>query len=243
MAATGAVRDKSDVDQRLAKLNSVQYYEHCSIMGFQTSRARHRESVRGSILGAARKTLIEKGYGSFSMRVLAAEIGCSPGTIYLYFKSKEQLLACVVEEGFDKLLEILEEVHDADDPVRSLRKKLRAYVDFGLRYPNHYRAAFILRRSGRAVTTEGRPHSSFDVLRESVRTCTEQNLMAEKDVEQVSQILWTAIHGVTSLLIVFPKFPWIEREGLINSVIDTALNGLVRPTHRHDHIGGPNGGK
>jgi len=212
-------------------------------MALPATRARHRDSVRGTILGAARKTLIEKGYGSFSMRVLAAEIGCSPGTIYLYFKSKEQLLACVVEEGFDKLLEILDEVHDTDDPVHSLRKKLRAYIDFGLRYPHHYHAAFILRRSGRAVTTEGRPHSSFDVLRDSVRTCIDQNLMAEKDVEQVSQVLWTAIHGVTSLLIVLPKFPWIERERLINSVIDTALNGVAQPTRQHHHIGGPNGRK
>jgi len=224
----------------LAKLNIVHYIEHCLAMTILASRARHRETVRGTILAAARTALIEKGYGSFSMRGLAAEIGCSPGTIYLYFKDKEHLLSCVVEEGFDKLLEILDEVHDTNDPVQSLRNKLRAYVDFGLGFPHHYHVAFMLRRSGRAVTTEGRPHASFDVLRDSVRACMDQNQFASPDVEKTSQILWTAIHGVTSLLIGLPKFPWIEREQLIDSVIQVALDGTRQQQPRH-RAGGPHG--
>ena len=209
-------------------------------MTIPASRAQHREMVRGTILAAARKALIEEGYGSFSMRSLAGEIGCSPGTIYLYFKDKEHLLSCVVEEGFDKLLEILDKVHDTDDPVQSLRNKLRAYVDFGLRLPHHYHVAFILRRSGRAVTTEGQPHASFDVLRDSVRACVDKNLFASPDVEKTSQILWTAIHGVTSLLIVLPAFPWIDQEQLIDSVIEMALDGIGQPQSRH-RAGGPHG--
>lgn len=206
-------------------------------MTVPTLRAQHRETVRGTILGAARNTLIQKGYGSFSMRGLAEEVGCSPGTIYLYFKSKEHLLDCVVEEGFDKLLDLLDEVHDTSDPIQSLRNKLRAYVDFGLRFPHHYHVAFILRPSGRAVRTEGRPHSSFDVLRNSVRACDEQNHLASPDVEMTSQVLWTAIHGVTSLLIVLPKFPWVDREQLIDRVIDTAIDGMRQPSRKRPRMG------
>jgi len=213
----------------LANMNTVQYNERCSVMAISAPRAQHRKAVRGTILEAARKTLIDKGPGSFSMRGLAAEIGCSPGTIYLYFKDREHLLSSVVDEGFDKLLEILVELHDSQDPLQSLRNKLRAYIDFGLRFPNHYRVAFIQRRSGRAVTSDDPPHASFDVLRDSVRACMDQDLIVSSDVEKVSQILWTAIHGVTSLLIVFPKFPWTERAELIDSTIEMALDGLASP--------------
>jgi AcrR family transcriptional regulator len=201
-------------------------------MAIPATRALHRESIRGTILGASRSILIEHGYGGFSMRRVAAEIGCAPGTIYLYFTSKEHLLDCVVEEGFDKLLEILDEMNDTDDPLQSLRDKLRVYVDFGLRYPHHYQVAFISRKTGRSVTHAGRPHASFDVLRNSVRSCVERELFGSTDVERVSQILWAAIHGATSLLIVFPNFPWIDREELINGLIDTALDGLLRQTRR-----------
>jgi AcrR family transcriptional regulator len=197
-------------------------------MTSSTYRTRHRETVRATIAETARKVLIERGSGSFSMRALAAEIGCSPGTIYLYFKSKEHLLSCVIEEGFDKLLEILDEVHDTEDSLQSLRNKLRAYIDFGLEFPNHYRAAFMFRQSGRSVTDEGQPHASFDVLRDSVRTCIGQGFFMSSDVETTSQILWTAIHGATSLLIGFPKFPWIDRDDLISGVIEAALRGVAR---------------
>lgn len=202
-------------------------------MAISEYRAQHRETIRGTIVGAARKVLIDRGYASFSMRGLAAEIGCSPGTIYLYFKSKEHLISCVVEDGFDKLLEVLDKVHDTSDPIQSLRNKLRAYVDFGLQYPHHYHAAFILRRSGRSITEEGQPHASFDVLRHSVRACTERGLLFSSDVEHISQILWTAIHGVTSLLIGFPKFGWTDRDDLINGVIDTVLHGVARDADRN----------
>jgi len=63
-------------------------------------------------------------------------------------------------------------------------------------------------------------------LRDSVRACVEQSHFASPDVEMTSQALWTAIHGVTSLLIVLPRFPWADREQLIDRVIDTAIDGM-----------------
>jgi hypothetical protein len=48
------------------------------------------------------------------------------------------------------------------------------------------------------------------------------------DIEAISQILWATIHGITSLLIVRPEFPWVEKEKLIDRMLDTALEGLCR---------------
>jgi AcrR family transcriptional regulator len=171
------------------------------------------------------------------MRKLAEKVGCSPGTIYLYFRSKEHLVNCLVEDAFDKLLNVLDEAHDSEKPVQSLRNKLRAYVNFGLRFPNHYHLAFVMRPTGRAVTTEGRPHPSFDVLRDAVRRCVDQKRFPGPDIETTSQVLWTAIHGVTSLLIVLPKFPWVDQEKLIDSVIDNAIAGLRQPSEKNGRNG------
>src|ERR1700674_4570987 len=49
------------------------------------------------------------------------------------------------------------------------------------------------------------------------------------EVELASQTIWTAIHGLVSLLIARPEFPWLERERLIDSVIEGALRAL-RPS-------------
>lgn len=159
------------------------------------------------------------------MRKLAEKIGYSPGTIYLHFADREDLLNCLIDEAFDKLLAVLEEVHDGTDAVQSLKNKMRAYVDFGLRFPTHYHFAFVMRPTGRAVTVAVRPHASFDVLRSAVGRCVEQRRFQSPDVETTSQVLWATIHGITSLLIALPKFPWVDREPLIQRVIDTAVEG------------------
>ena len=85
------------------------------------------EPDRDAILDAARNILVQRDYGRFSMRGVAAEAGCSPGTIYLHFKSEQLLLNCIVDEVFDALLETLEQIDNMDDPIQSLIKKLYNY--------------------------------------------------------------------------------------------------------------------
>jgi hypothetical protein len=40
--------------------------------------------------------------------------------------------------------------------------------------------------------------------------------------------LWTAVHGVTAMLIARPDFPWADRDAVIRRVIDSAVDGLLR---------------
>jgi len=194
----------------------------------KTKLEKRRTAVRETILDGARKAIAEKGYQSFSMRKLAEGIGYSPGALYLYFKTREDLLNCLVEEAFAKLLEVLNEVHDRDDPIRSLENKMRAYVDFGLRFPDHYQFAFLIRPTGEKTPATDRPHAAYDVMRNAVRRCIEEGRLPWPDMETSSQILWVTLHGITSLLIVRPNFPWVDRENLIDQVIGTAIHGLGR---------------
>ena len=177
------------------------------------------------------------------MRKLGERIQYSPGIIYLHFKDKDELIHCLVEEGFDKLLEVLETIPDDKDAVRWLKRGMRAYIDFGLRYPNHYHFAFMMRRTGAAFAGQDAPHPAFEVLRNSVRRCLAQKAFSGVGVETASQVLWAAIHGITSLLIVRPGFPWVERNRLINRMIDSIVAGLRHPTRKGGRPGGRHGAR
>ena len=193
------------------------------------------------ILEEARRAFIRAGYENFSMRKLAEKIEYSPGALYLHFKDKDDLVNCLVDEGFARLLEALERIHDERDAVRSLKKKLRAYIDFGLRYPNHYHFAFMMRRAGVSLGHRTVPHPSFDVLRDAVRRCVAQKMFRAEEVETISQMLWATMHGITSLLIVHHGFPWVDRESLIDRMLDMALDGWRRPPGRAASAGGRHG--
>jgi AcrR family transcriptional regulator len=194
-------------------------------MSATTRRARQRAELKAMILDAARQVFIHDGYEQVSMRKLAEKIEYSPGTIYLHFKSKDELLASLVEESFVKLRAALEKAR-RDDAVETLRAGLHAYVDFGLRYPNHYHFAFMLRPRTVSSSTY-KPHRAFAFLREVVRRCVECGRFRKVDVETAAQTLWAAVHGVTSLLITRPQFPWVRPNALVAAVIDNSIRGFL----------------
>jgi AcrR family transcriptional regulator len=61
---------------------------------------------------------------------------------------------------------------------------------------------------------------------EALATPEIAELAESPEVELASQTIWTAVHGLVSLLIARPEFQWFERERLIASVIENALQAL-----------------
>ena len=182
--------------------------------------------LRRTILDAAREAFVREGYEGVSMRRLAESVGCSHGNIYLHFKDKQALFDCLVEESFEQLADALRRMTESarkDDPVELVRKAGRAYVQFGLSNPSAYEFAFLLRRPGQ----RSKPHLSYERLRSLVRRCMEEKRFRRMDVDVASQALWAAAHGITSLLVLRPAFPWGDREKVIGQVIDAAVDGLL----------------
>ena len=58
-----------------------------------------RDQRREAILEVAREVFTEEGYAAASMSTIAARLGGSKGTLYNYFKSKEELFGAYVREG------------------------------------------------------------------------------------------------------------------------------------------------
>jgi AcrR family transcriptional regulator len=194
----------------------------------QPLRQRYRQELRRIILESAREAFVQEGYESLTMRSLAERVGCSHGSIYLHFKDKEELFDCLVEESFAQLAEVLAGLRPPGkeiDPVELLKKAGRAYVEFGLNNPGAYEFAFVLRRPGAAHPLK--PHQAYERLRSLVQQCVKEKRLRRIGVDTASQAIWTAVHGVTSLLIFRPNFPWADRKKLIAQVVDSAVNGLL----------------
>src|SRR5437870_13726763 len=105
------------------KMNVVQLK---GIMGVQERRARRKEGVREEILDAARTLFVKEGYEHVSMRKIAEKVEYAPGTIYLYFRDKAEILDRICEETFARLAIRLEAIsRDQADPLDCLRRGLR----------------------------------------------------------------------------------------------------------------------
>jgi AcrR family transcriptional regulator len=204
-------------------------------MGVQERKAREKEELRQEILDAARELFVEHGYEAVSMRRIADRIEYSPTTIYLYFRDKADLFDCLCAETLELLVQRLsshtEEAKNGSDPVSALRAGMRAYVDFGLQNPSHYRVTFMTPhefhcQGGVATRSDATGERAFNCLVEAVQACATSGRIATPDPLSSAQMLWSGVHGLTSLLITHPNFPWVEREPLIDHLIDTLAKGL-----------------
>lgn len=201
-------------------------------MGPKHRRAREKEALRQDILDAARELFVKEGYENVSMRRIAEKIEYSPTTIYLYFEDKASLLFAICEETFAKLTKRMESItQQQDDAVKALKAGCRAYIEFGLKYPNHYRVTF-MHSPNPDLAAKAHMHEgsmgmrAYGCLRASVEACINQGIFHQTDVEAVSQMMWAAGHGITSLLITKPHFPWSNKKQLIDLMLDTVIAGL-----------------
>lgn len=200
-------------------------------MGITERRARQKHSLRQEILDAARQMFAEEGFERVSMRRLAERIEYSPTAIYLHFEDKEDLFKAVSDETFGKLVQRLEKQRRqlAGDPLACLRAGLREYIEFGLRYPEHYMVTFMQRPRQESLedfeASIGK--EAFRYLSRAVADCVTAGLFRKIDIEVTSQVLWVSVHGLVSLLIVKKAFPFAPRAVLIDEQVDTLIRGLM----------------
>ena len=196
------------------------------VLALLSRRDRKKEQLKREILRAARELLLREGQQHFSMRELAKEVGCVPGTLYLYFKDKDALIATLVEDSFEHLMEDLEALRTDLNPLAFLRAIMRAYIRFGIANPNHYHFAFMLPRTKPLEKARPRPHRSYALLVDTVRECMDRQLIRKIDPDLAAQGVWSGIHGVTSLMITMPNFPWTDKATVIDHVVDSLTEGL-----------------
>ena len=202
-------------------------------MGVKERKARQKKFLRQEILDAASELFVKEGYENVSMRRIAEKIEYSPTTIYLYFRDKAELLEQVCQETFARLSDVLARIQELPgDPVERLKRGLIAYIKFGLENPHHYRATFMMPiPEDFDQEKHSKPDSAgmqtFDFMRRCVYDCITAGKIRKSDPELVSQTLWAGIHGLTSLLITHCKgFPWVGRDQLIHSMVDTLVEGV-----------------
>jgi AcrR family transcriptional regulator len=100
-------------------------------------------NTREKILAAARKAFERHGLEGLSLRDVAAKVGITPMAIYRHFKNKEALVDALVLDALDEWSAIVAALPAAAGPAK-LEQIGDAFLDFALREPRRFEAAFLL---------------------------------------------------------------------------------------------------
>jgi AcrR family transcriptional regulator len=162
-----------------------------------------------------------------SIRAVATAVGVTPPSIYLHFADKDELIRAVCEQTFQLFNRFVEHrVAGIDDPQEQLAERGRAYIDFGVEHPEHYRVLFMgkvrAHEQDSAVDASGFTH-----LLDNVERCMADGSIASGDPMVVATGLWTVVHGITSLAISLPGYPEVGLDGLVEHMLDVYCRGLA----------------
>jgi AcrR family transcriptional regulator len=204
-------------------------------LGPRERREREREEIRTRILDAARELFASEGVESVTMRRIADRIEYSPTAIYFHFRDKEALLAELCDSDFRAFAHGFNLIAQIPDPVERLRAAGRAYVEFGLSNPSHYRLMFMTPKTTEASTiVKGNPEEdAYAFLKGIVAELMARGRFREEltDVDLLAQVIWSGVHGVVSLEIAKCKDEWVEWrpfEERTGVAIDMMLRGLLK---------------
>ena len=107
---------------------------------------------RARILESAERVFALKGFFGSKVADIAAEAGVADGTIYLYFRSKDDLLISVFEEQMAKVNEALQTaIRGVKDAAEKLRRLIRTWVGLVEAHP----------RATEVITLELRQSAKF----------------------------------------------------------------------------------
>lgn len=194
----------------------------------------HHGDLRRALLDDALALIAEVGAESFTLRELARRTGVNHRAAYRHFASKDELLATIVEHGYDALVAALREGL-ADVPPSDAHARLyaigEAYVAFALREPSTYAVMFgrRLNEDGRFPAIERPIAEAVKLLAHEIEQGQAEGVIVEAPSRDLGLALWSTMHGVASLVLSRRiRISARHRKSYVRTLLTPTLRGFLR---------------
>lgn len=160
------------------------------------------EDLRRRVLDASLTLIASEGLEAFSMREVARRAGVSHQAPYHHFPDREAILASLVAEGFAMLRADAQAAGEGvADPYRRLTSIGKAYLDFALRHPAHFKLMFRSEwvKAERHEEARACAEGAFAVLAAAIADVARAEGRAEDRASLL--IAWSLAHGLATLVL------------------------------------------
>lgn len=187
---------------------------------------------RERILEGALRAFAKKGYYNTKVSEIASEAGVADGTIYLYFKNKDDLLICLFEDRMEWIIARL--TKELGEVQGGVMERLQAFVDlhFRLAFENRELAEFItveLRQSAKFVKEYKNPKFAdyLRILQNLIEQGQQQgHIRSELDSRIVSRAIFGALDEVL-LQLTLSRSTHADVEHQVQQISSMLIHGLI----------------
>lgn len=199
-------------------------------MGIAERKEREKEQRRNDIVDAAEAVFYEKGIDKATMDDVAERAELSKGTLYLYFKSKDELFHAIINRGMEILGNLFREaIKDGSCGAEKTMMIGKAFIRFNKEYPHYYDA--FLRHGSMLICLDDATHTEMEgiplkqkIMQVFVDVLTEGIIdgSIDKDLNpgKTAILLWAELSGVLQLLeykgAIIEKFFNVEADELLD---------------------------
>jgi AcrR family transcriptional regulator len=191
-------------------------------------RRYHHGNLRETLIESALGLIAELGPAGFTLREVARRAGVSHNAPYRHFTDKQELLAELAAQGFDRLTESMQAaIQPGSPPLEKLLACGRGYVGFALHWPEHFAVMFdtpLPHEKYPELAASG--ERAFNVLLGLVRQCQAAGVVQKGDPQQLAMLAWSLVHGVAKLAVGGRLQPTSKKAAL--EFCDFATHSLAR---------------
>jgi AcrR family transcriptional regulator len=187
------------------------------------------ERLRDDIIEAASRLMADPAAPPLTLRGVAREAGVAATSVYLHFADIESLVLAVADRRFGELIRLQDDARESGtDPCEQVRAGCLAYCEFGLAHQGHYLVMFTnpLPLPDEMTPEEFPGRKAFQLLTDAVATCIGSD-PEDPEAFRTAQLIWQQLHGIVSLRISRPRFPWPPLPETVTEAVDRLLAGAV----------------
>ncbi len=207
-------------------------------MGINERKEREKQQRKNDIIDAAERLFFKHGFENVSMDQIARESELAKGTLYLYFKSREDLHYSIVNRVLEMLSKVLKRDYDKHaSGAENLINLGKSYIAFSTQYPDHIRAIMMFDSSKfeKLETNQSlkilEPDSPLMLLIHIIRK-GQMDGSVRKDIpdRELALILWSHLASVlelVSLRLPLVKALEIDENELLNKQFEISISGVI----------------
>jgi AcrR family transcriptional regulator len=168
-------------------------------------REQRKAITRAELLIAARELFGERGLYESSVEDLTRRAGIAKGTLYLYFRNKEELIQAVLREGFESLhRRMIEEVGQEAKLGQVMERIALAHLGFLAQNPDllriFHQARGMLKFNRREwLPLRGSLQTHLDRVAELLETSPEGGRLTPAERRGLALFFFGAVSGISSI--------------------------------------------
>ena len=206
-------------------------------MGIAERKEREKQKRRQDIIDAAEKVFFSKGLDLSTMDDVAKAAELSKGTLYLYFKSKEDLYLAINARG-TKILEsmFLKAVKTPKTGIEKIKAIGEAYFEYYQKYPDYFNAHIYYEsreidlddETSMAAECELHGQRALDVVSNALKDgIADGTIRSDVDPYKTSVLLWAHSTGLIQIISMKGKHMEKEHNTDINELIEYSFDFIM----------------